>query len=138
MAEPLTPGERTSLIWKRISWSRTYRCSAFNSAGVRNSWKITPRADTKSKPSRTATACVCGCDVVRNEIGGGVVPGGRGELPGVGAGGLMGGEPRLIGGGLVPGGRGELPGMGAGVVGGDPAWITGRFPFAGFANEVSS
>jgi len=35
----------------------------------------------------------------------------------------------LMGGGVVPGGRGETAGDGPGVVGGDPAWMTGRLPF---------
>jgi len=70
-------------------------------------------------------------------IGGGVVPGGRGELPGGGGAGGVGGVPRLIGGGVVPGGRGELPGVGAGVLGGDPAWVRGRLPFEAFVDEVT-
>ena len=67
----------------------------------------------------------CTVDVVANEMGGGLVPGGRGGGKGDGDGGVVGGDPALMGGGLVPGGRGGGKGDGdGGVVGGDPARIT--------------
>jgi hypothetical protein len=75
----------------------------------------------------TATPPVFGwtVDLVANEMGGGLVPGGRGGGNGDGDGGEVGGDPALMGGGLVPGGRGGGKGDGdGGEVGGDPARIT--------------